>query len=542
MLKNKVNSLSYRWGKYSFSHQSPCIDIHLEAKLNNSHCMKYNVGTFDFLNTFTLCFQKKKMNSGEINNLFLRSALTEESPYISTEEVVGWVENKKKDVEVNVERIAFSELKEWVFDKDNHSLRHKSGRFFSIDGISIKTNIGEVKYWEQPIINQPEIGLLGIITRKVDGILYFLLQAKVEPGNINLVQLAPSLQATESNFTQVHQGRKPDFLEFFLNPAKENILLNQLQSEQGARFLKKRNRNIIVLTQKKLELPENFIWLTLGQIKKLMKVPNLINMDTRTVISGIPFGRYDADQLALFETYNLTNETSFTYDLLRSSLDYNSGLHSYDEIIGWFTSLKAKYKLSIEQKSLGSLRGWKIENDRIYHERNKYFQVFPANISISNREVSKWQQPLVEPVDDGIIALIMKKINGVMHFLVQAKLECGNYDVLEMAPSVQCITDSYDANEDLPFLNYVLTVDKSKIKYDTLQSEEGGRFYREQNRNMIIQAGENFAVEVPENYIWMTLSQLNMFLKFNNYLNIQMRSLIAAVDFIQEFDFIAGDI
>jgi oxidase EvaA len=65
-----------------------------------------------------------------------------------------------------------------------------------------------------------------------------------------------------------------------------------------------------------------------------------------------------------------------------------------------------------------------------------------------------------------------------------------------------------------------------------MQSEEGGRFFREQNRNMLILADNNFDIVLPENYIWMTLNQLNMFLKFNNYLNIQIRSLIAAIGFI----------
>jgi len=191
---------------------------------------------------------------------------------------------------------------------------------------------------------------------------------------------------------------------------------------------------------------------------------------------------------------------------------------------------------------LFDLKYWDIGEWEISNKNNKYFKIFVANINIENREVRSWQQPLIKPVDDGIIAFIIKKINGIMHLLVQAKLECGNYDVLEMAPSVQCITDSYDASEGLPFLNYVLNASPEQIKLDTLQSEEGGRFYQEQNRNMIIQANEDFPKEIPENYIWMTISQLNMFLKFNNYLNIQSRSLLAAVDFLQKFEFISGDL
>src|SRR3990167_8887293 len=125
----------------------------------------------------------------------------------------------------------------------------------------------------------------------MNGILYFLMQAKIEPGNINVVQLSPTLQATKSNYTQVHKGNTTLCLEYFFGERDDvEILLDQLQSEQCARFLKKRNRNIIIEVTSDIEVKEDFCWLTLGQIKQLLTFDNVVNMDTRTVISGIPYG------------------------------------------------------------------------------------------------------------------------------------------------------------------------------------------------------------------------------------------------------------
>ena len=140
---------------------------------------------------------------------------------------------------------------------------------------------------------------------------------------------------------------------------------------------------------------------------------------------------------------------------------------------------------------------------------------------------------MIEPAQEGICAFVCKEINGVLHFAVQAKLECGNFDIIEFAPTVQCLTGNYRNTNafNIPFLDYVLNVDKHNIIFDNLQSEEGGRFYREQNRNMIVFAGDEISEVLPENYIWMTLNQLNAFIKFNNYLNIQARSLLAAIQY-----------
>jgi oxidase EvaA len=48
---------------------------------------------------------------------------------------------------------------------------------------------------------------------------------------------------------------------------------------------------------------------------------------------------------------------------------------------------------------------------------------------------------------------------------------------------------------------------------------------------MIVEVGEDFPLEVGENYCWMTLNQMLRLIEFNNYLNIAARSLISAITF-----------
>jgi oxidase EvaA len=461
--------------------------------------------------------------------VFLRSALTEQNPFISTSEVVDWLREKNGKATIKINKIRFSELEQWVFANNKYNLKHMSGKFFSIDGIRVTTNIGNIPQWEQPIINQPEIGYLGFITKMFHGILYFLVQAKIEPGNVNNVQLSPTLQATRSNYSRVHKGKSPRYLEYFKERDRCKVLLDQLQSEQGARFFQKRNRNIIIQTEENIPVHEDFLWLTLGQIKRLINFDNLVNMDTRTVISGIPFGISAPD---IIISQNLIPSTR--QSMLDSTIQKDKSLLDTDEIIAWFTELKCKSDLNIERISLSDIKDWIIDDYEISHRDNKYFKVIAAEVKISNREVARWTQPLVQPVQEGLIAFVVKEINGVFHFLVQAKLECGNFDILEMAPTVQCLTGNYRHTTEgsLPFLEFVLNAKPNQILFDTMQSEEGGRFFHEQNRNMIIIDKTKIFFDLPPNYTWMTLNQLHTFLKYNNYLNIQSRSLIAAISFM----------
>ncbi|MBO4264079.1 MAG: NDP-hexose 2,3-dehydratase family protein [Bacteroidales bacterium] len=451
----------------------------------------------------------------------IRSLTTHTNPFNTTEELIAWVERRNREVTVQVDEVPFAALAHWYQDADG-CLRHESGKFFSIEGMHVSTDYGHVPAWDQPIINQPEIGYLGILAKEMDGVLYFLMQAKIEPGNVNCVQISPTLQATKSNYTRVHQGRKPAYLDYFLHVRPENILLDQLQSEQGARFLRKRNRNIIIRVDEEIEVLPDFRWFTLAQIQTLIHRDNMVNMDTRTVLSGIDYGRYcQAREIP-------AGVSDWGRELLASSCyrDIRSQL-------SWLSGLKSRYDLSVSYKPIRALAGWQLTDSEIVREDREFFRVLGVQVTISNREVSAWCQPIVQPMQQGLCAFIVKRRNGILHFLVQAKMECGTLDVLELAPSVQCLTGRLAEDDNKPaFVDYVLGAPERSIRYDVLQSEEGGRFYHEQNRNMIVEAGADFPDQLPDRYCWMTLGQLYEFLKFNNFLNIQARSLLAALSYI----------
>ena len=61
-------------------------------------------------------------------------------------------------------------------------------------------------------------------------------------------------------------------------------------------------------------------------------------------------------------------------------------------------------------------------------------------------------------------------------------------------------------------------------------SEEGGRFYHEQNRNVIVEIGQDELADVPEGCIWTDYATLGYMVQINNCLNIQLRNLMSLID------------
>lgn len=443
---------------------------------------------------------------------FLKSSLCTDSPVFPLAGFDDWFARGIARHRFDIQQIPFAALDKWGFDSGDTNLRHVSGKFFSIEGVTVQTTFAGTRSWSQPIINQPEVGFLGLIAKEIDGVLHFLMQAKMEPGNINMIQLAPTLQATRSNYMRVHQGKSPPFLEYFRDNPSRRVLVDVLQSEQGGRFLRKRNRNIIIEVPLDQELPasEDYLWLTLGQISRLLNRNNVINMDARTVLSCISYHRCGS---------------------AGSGSPKTAALHTEDEILAWFTEMKCRFDLQVCQIPLAQVERWNRDEMRIFHETGNYFEVIAVKVEADNREVPAWTQPLIKPCREGLIALVMKMFGEIPHFLIQAKVEPGNFDVVEMAPTVQCLTGNYKRvapEQHPPFLDYVLTAPKSRILYDTLQSEEGGRFFREENRNLIVLADEDLPSPIPDNYIWVSYEQLKTLIRFNNFVNIQCRCLLSA--------------
>ncbi len=480
---------------------------------------------------------------GESRNIdFYVSSLTEYNPFYSTDEIVEWLGGMNAVEYFHVERMPLAEMRNWAFDPWTGDLRHSSGGFFSIRGLRVATNAGSVGEWTQPIIHQPEVGVLGIVTRKIDGILYLLMQAKAEPGNINTFQLSPTVQATRSNYLRLHGGKPTLYLEYFLDESRSKVLVDQLQSEQGARFFQKRNRNIIVRVpdDHELELGPNHRWVTLGQLHRLVQRDDTVNMDTRSVISAVsvepenPLSRDPVDESALrdcLETSPLVGSplSGQGTKYMVSAHPNSSTRHSMDDVLLRVTREKFRTDLETSLIPLNEVRQWKRSPDEIFHEDHKFFSVVGVRVEAANREVSAWDQPIVRQQDPGIVGLLTREIEGVIHFLAQLKVESGVMDLLEIAPSVQCITGNYD-HEDLPPYVSDFVQERGEILVDAHQSEEGGRFYRESNRNMVLKLGEDRPFEEPDRYIWLTLNQLKQLIKFNNFLNVESRSLLSCLE------------
>ncbi|MEY4641859.1 MAG: hypothetical protein RLZZ227_1853 [Pseudomonadota bacterium] len=446
---------------------------------------------------------------------FLRSAQARHNRFQDFADTLRWLQDLRANCPSKVVRIPFADLEQWYFAPDSGDLRHRSGKFFSITGLHCSPVARPAAAWEQPAIMQPEIGILGILTRVFEGTRYFLMQAKMEPGNVGLVQLSPTLQATFSNYSQTHKGRLPPYTAYFLDPAAR-IIDSQLQSETGTRFFRKFNRNVMLDVDEDVALLPGFRWLTLYEIQQLMAYADMVNMDTRSVLSNICHaGAPGAEGATLFHH--------------SAASDPGAARHSLAELHQWLQRMRSLLAIDTRLVDLASVRDWVRDDWGMRHQRQNYFEIAAVRIEGTDREVAQWCQPLLLHRGIGLSGFLCAEIDGVLHFLLQAKPEPGIVDSVELGPTVSLFDYRRRAAPDVPYLDHFMDVPETGLLHSSIQSEEGGRFWALRNHVCVVQLPHAEAIELHANFAWMTLAQLRALAQGESRVNSEARTLLACL-------------
>jgi len=387
--------------------------------------------------------------------------------------------------------ITFLNCKKWIFGS---TIEHETAKFFKIAGFNIKTNYPKLKEYSQPLIIQNEIGYLVIFKYASKLKNFYLLQLKFEPGNQNYLQLSPAIQATKSNYTRVHNGKKTRFLKYLKN--KKLIKLNSNQREQGTRYLNKLNKNMVIELNKKIKVPHNYVWLTKEDLIILAKINNFFNMDT----------------LSIFSCF-----------LKKQNEDYK--INKDKVILNMYSKFKNKYYCKLKTISLFNMPGWNYTKTFISDYKEKLFKIISLKINTDTREVKEWCQPIVSDYFRPLNILFFKIENSVKFYLCNIIIEAG-YKTPMFTCTLMKKNRTFSNSEKIMFDKSQYVIKKKII--DVINSDEGGRFLNNQSKNTVYEIKEKKNMQ-NKDYIWISYNQM-IDLIIQKKISIELRNLFGIIN------------
>ena len=235
------------------------------------------------------------------------------------------------------------------------------------------------------------------------------------------------------------------------------------------------------------------------------------------------------------KNYSVNEDSKARIETMLESIQDDNQINKLDYIIKWFNKKREESDMIVEEIDVKDLEKWNIEikSGNISHDSKGFFEIIGIKVSNTfDREVGKegWTQPMIAKNPGGILGILMKKINGIPHYLLQAKAEPGNIGKLQLSPTLQATTSNllkaHGGKRPL-FAEYFDDSNNPKIIYAKWQSEDGGRFYLKSNYNMIVEIEENKELDIPDNFIWITLYQIKQLLKIENFVGPHVRGIIS---------------
>ena len=207
---------------------------------------------------------------------------------------------------------------------------------------------------------------------------------------------------------------------------------------------------------------------------------------------------------------------------------------NFKKTLNWYNKIKRSNKAIVKTVHLEKMKKWTYDKKKgvIKHSSGEFFHIEGKRIFKSDREVKSWDQPFIKQVDykGGIIGLVRSNIKGIPHYLVDAKYEPGNYNQIQISPSLQATYSN---------LHRIHQGEKNRVRkkyfssnFKTIRkfwvTEDGGRLYLKRNLHWIIQY--NGKINLPgKTFRWMTLWELDQFIKAGSLVGPHLRSILSLI-------------
>jgi oxidase EvaA len=224
-------------------------------------------------------------------------------------------------------------------------------------------------------------------------------------------------------------------------------------------------------------------------------------------------------------------------DWLRERLNASRTIEPRDpaELLTWLEARRAEVPFAAQLIPLRQVANWRQDADgNFHHVTGQFFRIEGVRVESAPgvREVSGWDQPILTQGEGGVLALLAREIESRgVEFLLQAKADPGNVGYLQLCPTIQSTWENIrglkGANR-APLIEFLEPSNNVRVVYRAKHNEEGSRFWRKSNENMILFVTETNGLAVRENtYRWASLSQIKEMMLLDNIVGPYLRTVVA---------------
>ena len=203
----------------------------------------------------------------------------------------------------------------------------------------------------------------------------------------------------------------------------------------------------------------------------------------------------------------------------------------------WAQEVIKSSDASVEEVNINDCDSWSVdENGNISHDSGGFFKIIGLRTKNSTtREVGGqgWDQPIISEInnDGGILGLVRSYIEGLPHYLIEAKFEPGNYGFIQLSPTLQATFSNIKKAHGGRTPNYYdffkdYETSKKDYLFNQWLNEDGGRLNQKRNRGLVKDVPYDQIKVENANFAWLSFHQINQFINEGKLVNPHLARLI----------------
>ena len=213
-------------------------------------------------------------------------------------------------------------------------------------------------------------------------------------------------------------------------------------------------------------------------------------------------------------------------DLFRSAMLETGSSEDSGKALQWLETARKDPGAISQKADLSDVMLYRHGDGKVTDERIKD-EIACLKTTLKEREVTSWCQPQAFNRKEHFCGLIITKIKDTYFWLMQVVEEPGIIGSAQIGPSVQTDAIREGAANSQVYSGLFSNPERSRIVFDVIHSEEGGRFYRDKKRFMCLLLPEGEVKINGPKYKLVSGGAVKKLVQKENVLNIFARNFLA---------------
>ncbi|SFN65232.1 NDP-hexose 2,3-dehydratase [Algoriphagus ornithinivorans] len=197
-------------------------------------------------------------------------------------------------------------------------------------------------------------------------------------------------------------------------------------------------------------------------------------------------------------------------------------------LIDFLNETKERSAFNLKEIDFESQNQWNFSDGALSHSSKGFFQVVGVETTTGLHD----QKLMLYQPQSALTGLIISRQQNEIYVLLQARVEPGNTGVIQFGPTIQSTPANYlrlHGGKATAYIEYFTSfVPGCNLITHSMQHDLGSKYFQKSKTHHYLLSED--LIETKENMVWASLKAIKGVLLKDNFLNADLRSLLAVFD------------